>query len=289
MADGASLPVVIPAAGLGSRFLPLTRVMPKELLPLGGWPLIHHALLEVDRAGLRDVVVVISPRKGAIRSYFEGDPVLERDLEARGDLRALERLRGARRLLSRLTLNFVEKETRGPGEAVLLAQRFTGADVMGVLLPDDVVPSSGHWDELRALQAATGAGILSVRSFPPDDAGRFGVAVCEREAQHMRVRRLAEKPAWGSLESAYRIFGRYVVTSPVLDALEAQLRHADHGEVQLTDGYAACLDTAPGIAAVEFEADFYDCGTPVEYAKALARYASGDGSVTSLEPVRVQS
>lgn len=267
-----ALSVVIPAAGLGSRFLPLTHVMPKELLPLGEWPLIHHALLEVERAGMHEVVIVISPRKRAIRAYFEGDPQLERLLQQRRERQALRRLRAARALAGRLSLRFVEKETRGPGEAVLVAQRVTGDDVMGVLLPDDVIPSAGPWDALRATYTQTEMSTLCVRPLPRSDISRFGVADCRRQRGHLRVHRLVEKPDHDGAPTTHRIFGRYVVTAAMLETMESRYTGKEH-ELQLTDGFAACLGEPPGVFAVEFTGDFYDCGTPDEYARSVARYA----------------
>lgn len=119
--------------------------MPKELLPLGEWPLIHHALLEVERAGFREAIVVISPRKRAIRTYFEGDASLERLLEAQGQIEPLARLRAARAVATRLRLRFVEAEGRGLGESVVLASRLLGDELLGVLLPDDVVPAGERY------------------------------------------------------------------------------------------------------------------------------------------------
>jgi UTP--glucose-1-phosphate uridylyltransferase len=276
--------VVIPAAGVGSRFLPLSRVVPKELLPLGEWPLIHHALLEAQRAGLTKAVIVISPHKRAIRAYFEGDPALEVALEAQGDLSAVQRLRAARELAIRLHLRFVEQETRGPGEAVVLGQRLLGDEVLGVLLPDDVVPSAGPWRALRALHQATGTGTLSVRSFPPTESGRFGIADCKRERGRLRVHGLIEKPTSAASRSAYRVFGRYIVTSAVLEALETQLRdRMTTTELQLTDGYVACLHRAGGVHAVEFEGDYFDCGTPAEYARSVGRYPNGSDQAVVAE------
>ncbi len=265
--------VVIPSAGLGTRFLPLTRVVPKELLPLGEWPLIHHAVLEAERAGFSEVIIVISPGKRAIRSYFEGDEALERVLQSRGQMQALERVRAARALCTRMRVQFVEKETQGPGEAVLLGYRFTGDENLGVLLPDDVVPSAHPWHDLHDLWEATGMGTLSVRTFPAHEAGRYGVAACTHEDGRLRIQRLVEKPAPGAIDSAYRIFGRYIVTAPILAALQSGLRRLK-GEVQLTDAYASCLSRSKGIFAAEFTGEAFDCGTPSEYVRSIARYAA---------------
>jgi UTP--glucose-1-phosphate uridylyltransferase len=265
--------VVIPSAGLGTRFLPLTRVVPKELLPLGDWPLIHHAVLEAERAGFSEVIIVISPGKRAIRSYFEGDEALERALQSRGEIQALERVRAARALCARMRVQFVEKETQGPGEAVLLAYRFTGDENLGVLFPDDVIPSVHPWHDLQKLRDATGMGTLSVRTFPAQEAGRYGVAACTREDGKLRIRQLIEKPAPGAIVSSYRIFGRYIVTAPILAALQSGLRRLQ-GELQLTDAYASCLSRSEGIFAAEFTGEAFDCGTPSEYVRSIARYAA---------------
>ncbi len=272
--------VVIPSAGLGTRFLPLTRVVPKELLPLGEWPLIHHAVLEAERAGFSEAIIVISPSKRAIRSYFEGDDKLERVLQTRGQVQALERVRAARALYNRMRLQFVEKETQGPGEAVLLAYRLTGDENLGVLLPDDVIPAVHPWHDLENLWQATGMGTLSVRRFPASEAGRYGVAACTSENGRLRIRQLIEKPAPGEIASAYRVFGRYIVTEPILAALQAGMRRLT-GELQLTDAYASCLSRAEGVFGAEFTGETFDCGTPSEYTRSVARYAAAAAQPTS--------
>ncbi len=265
--------IVIPAAGLGSRFLPLTRAVPKELLLLGDWPLIHHALLEAEGAGFDSAIIVISPMKRAIRTYFEAAPELERELAEQGNLDGLARLLEAQSIARRMQITFIEQWTRGPGEAVLLSRALTGEDNFAVLLPDDVVPSVDHWRELQALFKETGAATLCVRKVPIAEAPRFGMATCEPFGAHLRVRELVEKPPAGQARSNLSIFGRYVVTGPVLDALAERLA-ATTGELQLTEGYAALTNGTPGVFAVEFSADSFDCGTPREFARATTQYAA---------------
>jgi UTP--glucose-1-phosphate uridylyltransferase len=263
--------IVIPAAGLGTRFLPLTRAVPKEMLVLGSWPLIHHALLEAQRARFDQAIVVISPSKAAIRRYFEPDSELDWQLEARGDRATLERVRAVRRLAEEMKVTFVERDTKGPGHAVLLARDLVGGDRFGVLLPDDVVPGTDHWHALRSAVDETGAGALCVRPVPIEEISRFGIAVCAPEWGRLRVRRLIEKPAAAVDGSTLAVFGRYIVTSPVIAALEARLDRVD-GELHLIDGFAAVLGESPGVRAVHFSGESYDCGTPMEYARSAARY-----------------
>jgi UTP--glucose-1-phosphate uridylyltransferase len=266
--------IVIPAAGAGSRFLPTSRVVPKELLPLGIKPLIHHALEEAERAGFTTALVVVSPQKSALRAYFEHEPRLERMLELRGDYSALAAVRDAAAIAERLHLTFVEQPLPvGLGDAVLRCRAVAG-DTFAVLLPDDVVTSGAHWGQLLGLQEQTGAACLCVRPICPDHAHRFGIAVCESIQGRLCVTKLVEKPAPGTVRSTLSIFGRYVVTGAVLDALEG-LQSGSQAELQLTDGFAAAVGRPPGVLAVQFTAEFFDSGTPEEYARSMARYATG--------------
>lgn len=262
---------VIPAAGLGTRFLPLTRAIPKELLPLGEWPVIHHTLIETERAGFEQAIIIISPAKRAIRDYFEPAPELERELERTRNRDGLDRLYEAQSIARRMQVMFIEAWTRGPGQAVLLAREATGDDVFAVLLPDDVIPTVEHWTTLESLWKKTALPVLSLRRVDAAEASRFGIAVCEPAASHLRVRRLVEKPPPGLVLSNLRIFGRYIVTRPVLEALEDRLL-TTKGELQLTDGYAAVLDR-PGVVGIEVSAEYFDCGTPADFASSTTRYA----------------
>jgi len=265
--------VVIPAAGIGSRFLPVSHVVPKELLPLGVKPLIHHALDEAERAGFSRAVVVLSRGKTAIRSYFDPAPELESVLTAREQEHGLQLVHEARAVARRLALTFVEQPAPlGLGDAVLRCRPISG-DRFGVLLPDDVVPTAEHWTRLRALHAETGGACLCVRSVPPDQVQRFGIAVCEPVGSALCVRALEEKPRPLEIASDLAVFGRYIVTAPVLDALAAA-SFREGQELQLTTGFAAALRRPPGVFAMRFEGEFFDGGTPEDYAHAAARFVT---------------
>jgi UTP--glucose-1-phosphate uridylyltransferase len=246
--------IVIPAAGLGVRFRPLSRIVPKELLPMGGKPLIHHALEEADRAGFEQAVIVLSPTKSSIREYFELPETSE--------------------LARRLRLAFVEQpRAEGLGQAVLLAAIRMRADRFAVLLPDDVVTDSEHWRSLVALNEATGAATLCVRPVDNSQTERFGIAACRVVDGLTRVTGLIEKPSPHDAPSDLAVFGRYVVTRPVLDALESLSSRADrHRDLQLTDGFHLASSAPPGVLAVHFKGHIFDAGTPEEYALSLARF-----------------
>lgn len=266
---------VVPAAGLGRRFLPLSRVVAKELLPLGRRPLIHHALDELERAGFTSATIVTSPCKPGLRAYFERDEELERGLADRGDGAGLAQLREAAGIAERLDLRFVEQRTpAGLGDAVLCAAARV-EEPFAVLLPDDVIPGAGHWRRLLDLHAGTGAACFCVRPVPVETAHRFGIAVCMAEPGDgwLRVERLVEKPPPGMVPSNLSVVGRYVVTSDVLDGLERLGRATRPGcELQLTDGFAALLGRSLPVMAVPFAGELFDSGTPEDYARSAARY-----------------
>jgi UTP--glucose-1-phosphate uridylyltransferase len=232
------LKVIIPAAGLGKRFAAEGVTSPKELLPLGGKPLIAHALSEAARAGFESAIVVISPAKHQLHEFLT---------------------------VSELPLPVeivIQPYAAGIGHAVL---RGWPGEPVGVLLPDDVVLETEHWRDLIALNQRDGAAALCIRPVPIETTSRFGVAECDQD----RVLRLVEKPPAGTSTSNLAVFGRYLVTEAVVAGLRAV--PAD-GEVELTYGFAAAIETPPGVRAVTFRGDIYDCGTPAEYASSMNRF-----------------
>lgn len=233
--------VIIPAAGLGKRFAAEGVTSPKELLPLGGKPLIAHALAEAARSGFESAIVVISAAKHQLHEFLT---VSEQPLPVE---------------------IVIQPYAAGIGDAVL---RGWPGEPVGVLLPDDVVRETEHWRDLIAFNQRDGAATLCVRPVPIETTSRFGVAECAQD----RVLRLVEKPSAGTSTSNLALFGRYVVTEAVVAGLRAV--RAD-GEVELTYGFAAAIETPPGVRAVTFRGDIYDCGTPKEYASSLARFPGG--------------
>jgi UTP-glucose-1-phosphate uridylyltransferase len=231
--------VIIPAAGLGRRFSSEGFETPKELLPLGGKPLIAYALTEAASAGFESAIVVVSPTKRRLQEYLAGE-----DLPLPIEI-------------------VIQTQAKGLGDAVLRAWPGQPA---GVMTPDDVVLDAGHWRDLIALHRQAGAATLCVRPVPFEATSRFGIAECDQD----RVLRLVEKPPAGSSTSNLAIFGRYVVTEAVVAGIRAQ--RVD-GELELTDGFAAAVETPPGVRAVRFEGQIYDCGTPAEYAASRSRFA----------------
>lgn len=230
--------VVIPAAGLGSRFAHLELGIPKELLPLGGSPLLAHALAEASRAGFEAAIVVLSPSKDLLRRYL-ADTDLPLPVEI-----------------------VVQEQPLGIGDAVL---RCWDREPIAVLLPDDVVLGAEHWKALLAAHKKDGAATLCVRPVPFETVSRFGIAECDGD----RVVSLVEKPPSGTTRSNLAIFGRYIATEPVMGGLR---RAHPEGELQLTIGFAEAARGTPGVLAVPYKGDIFDCGTPEEYASSAARF-----------------
>ena len=231
---------MIPAAGLGTRFAGSNYRGPKEMLPLGNLPLIGHALAEAARGGFERAVIVVSSSKPQIGEYLES---------------AVQPLP---------VVTTLQPSAKGIGDAVL---RCWDGKTLGVLLPDDVVLETNHWVALFEAYKKDGAAALCVRHVPPETIGRFGIV----EVEDDRVITLIEKPAPGSTASNLAIFGRYVVTDAVISGLRQPLRD---GEVELTCGFAAAANDLPGVRAVTFEGPIFDCGTPLEYEKALRHFPS---------------
>jgi UTP-glucose-1-phosphate uridylyltransferase len=234
------LKVIIPAAGLGQRFVAVGITSPKELLTLGGKPLIGHALAEAARAGFDSAIAVISPAKAALRQFLLGNrhPIPVEIV--------------------------IQPQPLGIGDAVLRCWR---EEPVAVLLPDDVVREGDYWARLIELNKQTGAATLCVRPVPIEAARRFGIAECEGD----RATRLIEKPLPGVTRSNLAIFGRYVVTEPVIKGL---IECRGDGELQLTEGFDQALGSAAGVRVIRVTAEIYDCGTPADYAASRARFPS---------------
>jgi UTP--glucose-1-phosphate uridylyltransferase len=250
---------VIPAAGLGTRFLPATKALPKELLPVLDRPVIQWGVEEAVAAGAREMVVVISDGKELIQEHFTAQPALERLLEERGKLEELEAVRASDHLAGFTWVR--QDEPLGLGHAVLCAAEAVGDHPFMCMLPDDL--SHGSVPVLRQLADAFAeyrTPILALKRVPRDQISRYGCAtVAESHGRVHRVTAVVEKPAPDEAASDLAIMGRYVLTPTIFDALRATAPGAG-GEIQLTDGIGALLTDGP-VHGVEFTGELLDVGT----------------------------
>lgn len=268
--------VVLPVAGLGSRFLPATKVIPKEMLPVVDVPLIQLAVHEAARAGIRQIVLVTSASKRAIEDHFDSFWELETRLAARGKHEQLAQVRAV--LPEGMSVTVVrQSEPLGLGHAVLCARDVVGHRPFAVMLPDDLVdgPDAGCLADMVALYKNSGACSLAVEEVPRDQTDRYGVVSLQGE----RISGLVEKPAPAVAPSTLAVVGRYILPPQVFAALE-QVQPGSGGEIQLTDGIAALLadiDFRPH----RFRGVRYDCGNKLGHLQANLAYAFKDPVLAS--------
>jgi UTP--glucose-1-phosphate uridylyltransferase len=262
---------VIPAAGLGTRFLPATKALPKELLPVLDRPVIQWGVEEASAAGIETVVMVISRGKELLAAHFDKAPELERTLEARGKHEGLSAIRHAERLAKFAYV--YQPEPLGLGHAVLQARPVIQRQPFACLLPDDL-----SWADRPVLAQLVDAykelqtPVLALMRVTPDQISRYGsVAVAESRGRLHRISGMVEKPRADEAPSLLAIMGRYVLTPAVMEALE-HTRPGAGGEIQLTDGIAGALDDGP-IWGLEFEGELLDVGTPEGWIRTLVRTA----------------
>jgi UTP--glucose-1-phosphate uridylyltransferase len=262
---------IFPAAGLGTRFLPVTKAQPKEMLPLVDKPTIQYGVEEAIASGIEQVIMVTGGGKRAIVDHFDRSLELEHYLELRGKSDLLHILAEVDDLSNRVDILYIQqKEPLGLGHAVWTARRLVEGEACAVLLADDVIlgaePCLG---QLIDAHRKTGASVIAVRRFPRSEIARYGVVVTngsERQGRIHEVTDMVEKPEPGTEPSDLAILGRYVLAPAVF----AELDRAEPGagqEIQLTDALRRALAKHP-VVAVEFEGDYYDTGTVSGYLRA---------------------
>ncbi|MEC5179298.1 UTP--glucose-1-phosphate uridylyltransferase GalU [Arthrobacter sp. CG_A4] len=278
MTSGKSVTkAVIPAAGLGTRFLPATKAMPKEMLPVVDQPAIQYVVEEAVRAGLTDLLMITGRQKRALEDHFDREPSLERALELKGDLDRLEAVRHASSLGP---LYYVRQgDPKGLGHAVLCARQHIGDEPFAVLLGDDLIDER---DELLStmieVQSRTGGSVIALIEVDPAEISAYGCADVSMVTgeDHVRVNCLVEKPAVTDAPSNLAVIGRYVLHPAVFDVLEETLPGRG-GEIQLTDALqtlATSESEGGGVYGVVFKGRRYDTGDKLSYLKAVISIAS---------------
>ncbi|HEY7779037.1 MAG TPA: UTP--glucose-1-phosphate uridylyltransferase GalU [Ktedonobacterales bacterium] len=270
---------VIPAAGLGTRLLPATKAIPKEMVPLADKPAIQYIVEEAVESGVSHLIVITSRTKRAIEDHFDETPELERMLQRKGDTARLEELRRIERM-AQITVTR-QPEPKGLGHAILMARDLVGAEPFGVLLPDDLVRNDGGrpcLEQLARVQERHGGIVLGVMRVPRDQVSRYGVVAVEPVdpsdglgPRIHHVRDVVEKPPAAEAPSDLIIIGRYVLTPSIFGVLERTVPGAG-GEIQLTDAIRALRDREP-IYAYEFEGERFDIGDPVGFLTTSLAYA----------------
>ncbi|MDQ1648153.1 MAG: UTP--glucose-phosphate uridylyltransferase [Frankiaceae bacterium] len=266
---------VIPAAGLGTRFLPATKAVPKELLPLVDKPALEYIVEEAARVGLTDILMITGRSKTAIEDHFDRVPEIEAALEKKGDADRLARVQASSELAQ---MHFVRQgEAKGLGHAVLVAAPHVGNEPFAVLLGDDVVDER---DPLLATmiaeQQAHGGSVIALMEVEPEWVSSYGVATVEDAESHgpyavKRVRDLVEKPPPEEAPSNLAVIGRYVLSPTIFEVLR-NTPPGRGGEIQLTDAIKTLAESEP-VHGVVFDGRRYDTGDRGDYLKAIVKIA----------------
>ncbi len=262
---------VFPAAGLGTRILPATTVLPKELLPIVDKPIIQYGVEEAAAAGLSQIVLVNSPGKRILEDHFGRHAALDAVLAQRGKSALLD---GLRELVARIELTTVfQHEPLGLGHAVLVSREGVGDEPFAVVLSDDVIDAEPTaLQQMLAVYERFGGPVLLVERVPRDVVGRYGVIAGEARGPGVHeVTDLVEKPAPEDAPSDLAIVGRYLLTPDIHPALERTPR-GQGGEIQLTDGLRRLLAERP-IFAVELDGVRHDAGNKPGYLRAILHFA----------------
>jgi len=259
---------VLPAAGFGTRFLPASKAIPKEMMPLVDRPIIQYAVEEAVSAGIEQIIIVISSGRSAIEDHFDSDPVLERWLEDRGDI---DLLRAVRRISEIGTIAFVhQKEQLGLGHAVLMAKELVGDEPFAVLLSDDVIVNPGGkpvTGQLIEIYQAHRGSVIALQRVPRSEVSRYGVVdPRHEEGPLVEIGDLVEKPAVEDAPSDLAVLGRYVLSPKIFDILESTQRGAG-GEIQLTDAIRDLSHEQP-VFGYQFSGVRHDAGTRIGWLQA---------------------
>lgn len=262
---------VFPVAGRGTRFLPATKAMPKEMLPVVDKPLVQYAVEEALQAGVTRLVFVTGSSKRAIEDHFDRDPELERALNSSGKQDLLDVVRAI--LPSGVSCVYIRQgEPLGLGHAVLCARPAVGDEPFYVHLPDDLIRAeTGCLSQLGQHYARHGTSVIAVQEVPANRTRDYGIVAVD---EHNQLKQIVEKPAPEVAPSRLAVVGRYLLTPAIFDLLESTGRGAG-GEIQLTDGIARLLQTE-AVFALPFTGHRYDCGSKLGYIEATVDYALAD-------------
>jgi UTP--glucose-1-phosphate uridylyltransferase len=270
---------VIPAAGMGTRFLPASKAVPKELLPIVDTPAIEFVVAEASAVGARDILMITGRGKAALEEHFDRNAELERALEAKGDLQKLERVRRSTELA---TIHYVRQgDPLGLGHAVLCAAEHVGHEPFAVLLGDDLIdPRDPLLSTMIEVRERFGGSVIALLEVPPEQINLYGCAavlpIDEAEPDVVLVTGLVEKPPVAEAPSNLAVIGRYLLDPSVFDVLR-QTKPGRGGEIQLTDALqhlAVSRMAGAGVRGVVFRGRRYDTGDRLEYLKAVVRLAS---------------
>lgn len=263
---------VLPIAGLGTRFLPATKSMPKEMMTLVDRPLIQYAMDEARAAGITDFIFVTARGKSSLVDYFDRAPELESSLEAKGKTDLMEELERSN-MPSGAISTIRQQQAKGLGHAVWCARRLIGNEPFAVILPDDVIMSQTPvMQQMVETHTRTGGCMVAAMEVERDQTSKYGILDVEDAGNRSpRVRGMVEKPDPSDAPSNLAVIGRYILTPKVLEVLDT-LDPGKGGEIQLTDAIASQISGDPGVYGFNFEGQRFDCGSKNGFLSATVAF-----------------
>ncbi len=263
---------VFPVAGFGTRFLPATKSVPKEIMPLVDRPLIQYAIDEARAAGIKEFIFVTSRGKSALEDYFDSAPELEAALQDGRKEHLIDALRQTD-MESGAVAYVRQQERLGLGHAVWCARRLIGEEPFAVMLPDDVIDAGVPClKQMVDAYAETGGNMVATMEVPRESVSSYGILdVADQSGPCMRVRGMVEKPDAARAPSSLAVIGRYILAPTVLSHLDT-LKAGAGGEIQLTDAIAADIAALDNVHAYRFNGTRYDCGTKAGYLQATVSF-----------------
>jgi len=263
---------IFPVAGLGTRFLPATKSIPKEIMTLVDRPLIQYAIDEARAAGIKEFIFVTSRGKGALEDYFDHAPELENALRKKGKKDLLSTLKNTN-MESGAIAYIRQHKALGLGHAVWCARRLIGNEPFAVILPDDVIAAEKPClQQMVEAYSETGGCMVAAMEVPPEKASAYGVLDVKEDIGSMvSVRGMVEKPSVETAPSNLAVIGRYILTPKVLNNLN-QIKQGAGGEIQLTDAIAQEIEAGRDVYGYRFRGQRFDCGSKAGYLQATVAF-----------------
>ncbi|MEX0671977.1 MAG: UTP--glucose-1-phosphate uridylyltransferase [Candidatus Babeliales bacterium] len=268
---------IIPAAGLGTRLLPFTKSIPKEMMPLLTKPAIHYILEEGIKSGIKEYAIVTSAGKHSLQDYFDHDPALEHYLKTRNKMEAVAEID---RIIRAVSLMYVRQpEPLGVADAIWRARHMIGKEYFGVMFPDDIIiGKESGLDQLIRIARQEKGSVIAVQEVPMEYIGSYGVVEVKKNLTQnlFQISTLVEKPAVKDAPSNLAIVGRYVLSHKIFPAIEEISGYALETEIGLTDAIGAMIRSGEKVFAYKLHGRRYDIGTPLGWLKGVIGMALED-------------
>jgi UTP--glucose-1-phosphate uridylyltransferase len=265
---------IIPLAGLGTRLLPLTSVIPKELLPINGKPNLEYIIEECLEAGIKKFIFIISKEKINIKKYFFNDSFYKKIIKKKNDKRIIEEFRKIKRYQKMIKFVFQNKP-KGTGDAVLKCEKLIKSKFFIMLLPDDLIINKNCSKEMIKLHLKTKGSIIATKKVDKNTVSRWGIlSIKNKKKNYFKIKDVIEKPSIKKAPSNYAIIGRYILSSKIFDEIK-KVKPGKDGEIHITDAIKNLIDKDNNFYGNIFKGKYLDCGTINGYIQSSIQIFKG--------------